>query len=59
MGPVEPGPYEVWVDRPGYVPIRRKLTVLDPADGLVNVGRGTRRDLTDAVTLTWKMKPGR
>ena len=42
LGPAEPGPYEVWVDRPGYRPIRRKLTILDPAEAIVDL-RGVAR----------------
>ncbi len=28
IGPALPGPYQVWIERPGYAPIQKKLTVL-------------------------------
>jgi hypothetical protein len=31
VGPVEPGPYEAWIERPGFRPVRRRLTVPDDA----------------------------
>jgi hypothetical protein len=56
LGPAEPGPYEVWVDRPGYRPIRRKLTILDPAEAIIDL-EGPRA-FTQTLHLTWEMEPG-
>lgn len=57
LGPIEPGPYEAWVDRPGYTGLTRKITVLDPADAIVSVTDGTTRSLTDSLYMTWQMDP--
>ncbi len=56
LGPVEPGPYEVWVDRPGYRPLKRRLTVLDPADGLIDLTQGTSRSIGEPLKQTWPME---
>ena len=56
LGPVEPGPYEVWVDRPGYRSLKRKLTVLDPADGLIDLTQGTSRAIGEPLKQTWPLE---
>ncbi|MHC5010746.1 MAG: carboxypeptidase-like regulatory domain-containing protein [Planctomycetota bacterium] len=58
VGPIEPGPYEVWVDRPGYKPLKRRLTVLDPGDALIDTVRGTSHSMTEVLKQIWEMDPG-
>ncbi len=59
LGPVAPGPYDVWAERPGYEPIRRRLTILDPEDGLIDVVEGTARRMGNLLTQVWEMTPSR
>jgi len=57
LGPVQAGPYEIWVDRPGYQLLRRRLTIIDTDDDLVDLIRGTSRAVGEPLTQTWAMKP--
>ncbi len=59
LGPALPGPYQVWVDRPGFRAIKRQLSILDPVDALLSMSDGTSRSLTETLSLTWEMEPGR
>jgi hypothetical protein len=56
IGPAEPGPYVVWVGRPGYRPLTRRLTILDPSEGITDLGAGSTRTLADPLTLTWAIE---
>ena len=59
LGPVRPGPYELWVVRPGYARLRRRLTVIDPRQTLlVDVMSGKERKFGGRVTrLMFEMDP--
>jgi hypothetical protein len=51
IGPLRPGPYVLWVERPGYERLRRKLTVIDPHETLaVELNTGTERRFGGRVT---------
>ncbi len=60
LGPIAPGPYDVWVERPGYRPLERRLTILDPSesDALIDVVAGRERPL-EMLTLTWTLEAAR
>jgi hypothetical protein len=60
IGPVEPGPYRLLVDRPGYRPERRNLTVLPPGEAVI----GFRTDevvpqVPGTLSLLVEMEPAR
>lgn len=56
VGPVEPGPYDVLIERPGYRPVRHRLSVLAPTDTLVDVVSGREAPLAP-VPQTLEMVP--
>ena len=71
VGPLLPGPYEMWIERPGYAPLRRKLTVLGRGQTVGDmslratdpvIGGGTRliplrSILGDTTRLIFLMEP--
>ncbi|MFV1960118.1 MAG: carboxypeptidase-like regulatory domain-containing protein, partial [Planctomycetota bacterium] len=57
LGPIQAGPYEIWVDRPGYQLLKRRLTIIDTDDDLIDLIRGTSRAVGEPLTQTWAMKP--
>ncbi len=71
VGPLVPGPYEMWIERPGYAGLRRKLTVLGRGQTLGDmsrratdpvIGGGTRliplhNILGDTTRLIFLMEP--
>jgi hypothetical protein len=51
VGPLRPGPYTIWIERPGLAPLRRKLTVIDPKQTiLVDVLNETEQHYEGRVT---------
>ena len=36
LGPLRPGPYVLWMEHPGYAPVRHKLTVIDPEQTILH-----------------------
>ncbi len=61
IGPVRPGPYELWVERLGYKRLRQKLTVIDPKHArMVDVRTGKDTWLLGRVTrLQFELDPSR
>jgi len=51
IGPLRPGPYTLWLERHGFDPKRRRLTVIDPKQTiLVDVLRGTEQQYEGRIT---------
>ena len=61
LGPVRPGPYALWVERPGFESLRTKLTVIDPEQAvLVDVMQGTETKMSGRVTrIGFELEPAR
>jgi len=61
VGPLRPGPYDLWVERVGYEPLRRKVTLLDPQYAwAVDLGSGVETPLEGRVThLSFELKRSR
>ncbi|MDA1194918.1 MAG: carboxypeptidase-like regulatory domain-containing protein, partial [Planctomycetota bacterium] len=61
VGPVRPGPYLLWVERPGFERLRSKLTIIDPAETvLIDVVSGSERLYQGRTTrLFYELAPAR
>ncbi len=61
VGPLRPGPYDLWVERLGYERLRRKITVIDPEQAwMVDLVTGAETKLRGRVTrLPFELEPVR
>lgn len=54
IGPLVPGPYELWIELPGYEPYLQKLTVLAPGQNIfASRAQATRVDAPDGSRGRW------
>ncbi len=62
LGPLRPGPYELWVVRPGYARLRRRLTIIDPTQSVmvdIMSGQTSERFAGRVTRLRFEMDPDR
>jgi hypothetical protein len=57
FGPLRPGPYEVWIERPGFARLRRRLTVMDPDETLVELLGGGEARGRRLTRIQFEMDP--